>query len=310
MKFLSIKEELNYSKRKYKTMRKIEDVFLNHKYQQIEPTLFEDYDVIKDLGKKESFVKVIDANDVKVLRPDITTNIMRNIVPKIENGDEYKLFYDASIFKSNSKGKVKTAREMGVENIGFTNDDTETETVLLALEILEKFTSDFIMELGNSRFVELLLNGLSQENAKNIKGLLKEKNKSILNDYLEDVEMDEDKKSILKNIFRLEGSIEEINEVVTGLNLSEDLIEVVEALNRIASAIKAKGYPRRVQFDLSMIAEWNYYDGLIFQAYVKGAYTEIVKGGRYDSLTLKFGKELPAIGFVIDLDKLVSLSEV
>ncbi|MCL2546926.1 MAG: ATP phosphoribosyltransferase regulatory subunit [Oscillospiraceae bacterium] len=51
----------------------------------------------------------------------------------------------------------------------------------------------------------------------------------------------------------------------------------------------------------------NYYTGLIFDVYIHGVGTPIITGGRYDNLLSKFGRDLPAVGFAVDLE---ALSEV
>ena len=49
-----------------------------------------------------------------------------------------------------------------------------------------------------------------------------------------------------------------------------------------------------------------YYTGIIFRGYTYGTGDAIVKGGRYDNLLGKFGKESPSIGFVIVVDELMN----
>ena len=61
-----------------------------------------------------------------------------------------------------------------------------------------------------------------------------------------------------------------------------------------------------VSFDLGMLSKYNYYTGIIFKAFTYGAGDAIAKGGRYDSLLRQFGKNAPAIGFVIVIDDLMN----
>ena len=43
---------------------------------------------------------------------------------------------------------------------------------------------------------------------------------------------------------------------------------------------------------------------MMFRGYVLGAGGTIISGGRYNSLCAKFGRDIPATGFAIDLDGL------
>ena len=60
-----------------------------------------------------------------------------------------------------------------------------------------------------------------------------------------------------------------------------------------------------VSFDLGMLSNYNYYTGIIFKGFTYGIGDAIIKGGRYNNLLKQFGKEAPAIGFVIVIDDLL-----
>ena len=54
-----------------------------------------------------------------------------------------------------------------------------------------------------------------------------------------------------------------------------------------------------------MLSKYHYYPGLIFNAYTYGIGVPIVKGGRYNDLLHKFGKDAAAIGFAVVIDDLL-----
>ena len=60
-----------------------------------------------------------------------------------------------------------------------------------------------------------------------------------------------------------------------------------------------------ISFDLGMLSKYQYYTGVVFKAYTYGIGDAVVKGGRYDNLLRKFGKNAAAIGFVIVIDDLL-----
>ena len=94
MKFLRIEDEVIYSKKRYKLKREIDKLFLDEEYFQIEPQLFEEYDEFTTINNKipeESMVKVVNGK-VMVLRADITTSIIKSLVPRWEDGLKLKLF--------------------------------------------------------------------------------------------------------------------------------------------------------------------------------------------------------------------------
>ena len=54
-----------------------------------------------------------------------------------------------------------------------------------------------------------------------------------------------------------------------------------------------------------MLNRYNYYTGVVFRAYTHGTGDAVVKGGRYNNLLKKFGKDAPSIGFAIFVDELM-----
>ena len=55
-----------------------------------------------------------------------------------------------------------------------------------------------------------------------------------------------------------------------------------------------------------MSGGYGYYTGIVFRAYTYGTGDAVVRGGRYDHLLEKFGKETPSIGFAIIVDELMN----
>ena len=61
-----------------------------------------------------------------------------------------------------------------------------------------------------------------------------------------------------------------------------------------------------ISFDLGMLSKFHYYTGVIFKAYTYGVGDAVVKGGRYDNLLGRFGKDSAAVGFVFLVDDIMS----
>jgi ATP phosphoribosyltransferase regulatory subunit len=62
-----------------------------------------------------------------------------------------------------------------------------------------------------------------------------------------------------------------------------------------------------VILDLGLIGRHDYYTGAVFEAYAAGLGFTIANGGRYDNLLARFGRDLPATGFAIYLERLLSV---
>ena len=61
-----------------------------------------------------------------------------------------------------------------------------------------------------------------------------------------------------------------------------------------------------MQFDLGLIHTIEYYTGMVFRGYSEGAASNVLSGGRYDKLIGKFGQDVPATGFALDVEAVAS----
>ena len=76
-------------------------------------------------------------------------------------------------------------------------------------------------------------------------------------------------------------------------------------MQQLYDLLKLYGDEKYVSFDLGLVSKYHYYTGIIFKAYTYGIGDAIVKGGRYNHLLQKFGKDASAIGFVAVVDEMV-----
>lgn len=84
----------------------------------------------------------------------------------------------------------------------------------------------------------------------------------------------------------------------------ENLISVYEIL-------KGKGLDKYISTDLGMVPNLDYYTGIIVKGFAKGVAFPICSGGRYNNLTEKFGKALPATGIAIGIERVMTaLSDI
>jgi ATP phosphoribosyltransferase regulatory subunit len=60
----------------------------------------------------------------------------------------------------------------------------------------------------------------------------------------------------------------------------------------------------RVIFDLGLVRNIGYYTGAVFEVYDPALGAPIGGGGRYDQLLGRFGRQLPAVGFALGVDRL------
>ena len=189
MKFLNIEDEMKYFQKMFLLRREIENFLFNEGFMNIEPSIFEGYDEFTTINSridKKSMVKILDSRDILILSPDITTGIINKFMPKWESNLELKIFYYGKTYKHNGTG-IRENREMGVEILGEKNKNTDQNTLSVADRILNKYSKNYLIEIGNSKFLKGLMEACSfnREDYSNILDLIYVKNKQELKEYLE-----------------------------------------------------------------------------------------------------------------------------
>lgn len=117
----------------------------------------------------------------------------------------------------------------------------------------------------------------------------------------------------------MKGSVKEafhiLPELIGGPEILEDAARIapnvnarlaITRLQQIYKLLKLYKAEDHITFDLSMMGSYGYYTGIVFRAYTYGTGDAVVRGGRYDHLLEKFGKNTPSIGFAIIVDELMS----
>ncbi len=79
--------------------------------------------------------------------------------------------------------------------------------------------------------------------------------------------------------------------------------DLKELYNKI-SKIAGKG---KITVDLGMVNKTDYYTGVIIRGYLEGYGEEVLSGGRYDKLIADFGYDIPATGFAVNVDAVMSV---
>ena len=107
------------------------------------------------------------------------------------------------------------------------------------------------------------------------------------------------------NLLDFNGEINDIVKRARSFYRNEKMEKGLKELEKINKEVFKCNCRKFTNFDLSMIAKFDYYEGIMIKGYYANVYKEILSGGRYDSLTEEFGRRVPAIGFCIDVDGLM-----
>lgn len=305
MQYRNIGEELEVTGFKKSIEREIENYFESKGFFFIEPRLFQGYDdfILSNLRQDSSKTVKILGGDSKIyiLRSDITTNILKQIFSKWEGEPPLKVYYNSKIYRNGSDGKILQNYQMGVESLGDNISSADEEIVEMSLSIMNTLGEAYILELGSSKFLDEFFKeiDLKLKDELEIRDFIFKKNREGLRLKLESLKLEH---TILDKIFDMQGDMEEVINMVKTYDINEEMRNALDSLEDLKDCFHGKDEINRIKLDLSMIPDLDYYDGIIFKGYCLGIPTKILSGGRYDKSTREYGKEVSAIGFMVDMD--------
>lgn len=301
-------------KNKLIVQKKINDVFTSYGYSDIQTPTFEYFDIFnKERGSVASnnMYKFFDREGYTlVLRPDMTPSIAR-AAAKYYMDEEMPIRFcytgNAYINNSEYQGKLKEFTQIGCELIGDNTSDADAEVIVMVIEtLMQAGLKEFQIEIGQPEFFKGLIeeSGLEEDTIEELRELLENKKYFGVEDVLNNSSISDEKKQLFMDFQDYFGSIEVIENLLTK-NIGEHAKDSLERLVKLHNILKIYGMENYVSYDLSMLSMYSYYTGVVFKAYTYGTGDAIATGGRYDNLLKQFGKDAAALGFAIDLDKLM-----
>jgi len=293
---------------------KIHRVFHSYGYRDIQTPTFEFFDVFsREIGTKPSreLYKFFDKEgNTLVLRPDFTPSIARCASKYFaEERSPLRFCYGGNAFSNTSQlqGKLKEMTQMGSELIGEPSVYADAEMAAMIIEsLLQSGLTEFQISIGQVEYFKGICEeaGLSEEMELELREYISSKNYFGAEDFLLRSNVPERYCSSLLKSAELLGGVEILKEAGESVTNARSLA-AIERLEQIYRVLCIYGMEQYVSFDLGMLSKYNYYTGVILKAYTYGVGDAVVTGGRYDRLLGYFGKERPAIGFMIAIDSLM-----
>lgn len=292
--------------RKNHLSERMKDVLKSYGYRDIQTPTFEFFDIFnQDKGSLPSnqMYKFFDREgNTLVLRPDITLSIARAVSKYFsEENFSMRFSYTGNVFINNSslQGRMKESTQMGAELIGDDSIDADAEMIALAIHLLlAAGLTEFQIDVGHVGFFKGLIEeaGMDEEKTQELRELIENKN-------FFGVEAMTDNPALIR-LPKLFGS-QDILKEAKRLTSNMEALTAITRLERLYEIIGEYGLQKYVTFDLGMLTQYDYYTGVIFRGYTYGTGDAVVKGGRYDTLLQKFGKDAASVGLAVAVDELL-----
>lgn len=236
------------------------------------------------------------------LKPDVTLSIVKNT----PNGENRRLYYTESVYRrSRQTGEYREINQMGLEYIGGTGLEAEAEVLLLAAQSLQE-AGDGALDLSHMEFIEAMLApfGGSEAREKAVSAL-RDKSPHGMEQAAKEAGLPEETCQKLQALTGLSGGFDatllEARKIAKGVPGAEAPLNELEQL---AGILRKQNADTLIRLDFSILNDVDYYNGLIFQGFIRGIPRVVLAGGRYDNLLRRFDKNQGAIGFALYLDEI------
>ena len=281
-------------------------------YSEVITPAIEYYDVFAQanpaVGRKTCSRSSGSCGRICVARPDNTTPIARIAATRLEGAElPVRLYYSQKVFRSIAEGHGHKSEflQVGAELIGSDGLEADLDILTAAFSALEQAEAgSFRIELGHAEIYKALIEalGVDEQTAEDIRRLIENKSFAALGDALAPYQGSAAYQALCA-MPQLFGGVEVLDQVehMTGN------MRVLAAVAYLAPSILHSSRldsVSQVIIDLGLVHEMDYYTGIMFRGYLGGAGAAILAGGRYNALCAKFGRDLPAAGFGIDVERI------
>lgn len=305
--------------------RSVQQLFADRGYLPIETPTLEVMDVMRAGGRLPgSPFKFFDSRgDLLAMRPDVTLQVARMCATRLsDQSGPLRFRYTQRVFReaeSKSQAEAREVTQMGIECIGESGPQADAEVIGLLTEALQVAgVQRFSLAVATVGVLRALLDR---------SGAPAIWKASVLESYhtsnfveldrltaLDPAELGFDISGIapayasaIRALPRIRGgreAIEKVRALVAPLGCIDGLDDFEKTYDMLAEA----GLAERILIDFSVMSSFDYYTGIVFEAYSPYLGTELGSGGRYDNMISAYGESRPAAGFAFTLEQAMEAS--
>ena len=275
---------------------------------------FEEYGLYQENRSFLSSEQVITFTDLDgrllALKPDVTLSIAKTAQPA--PGETLRYYYHENVYRPSAESHTfKEIGQMGLEILGNVGEEQVRQAVTLAAQSLEQLGRPWVLEISHMGYLFGLLDALDvPENSRAaLLAKLRAKNAHELRAAALAAGLDEAGAEALTGLMELCGDCEDVLPRVEAACQNARMEAAAAELRTLAAELKTlSDADGKIRLDMTLAGEMEYYNGLVFQGYLRSLPRPVLKGGRYDLLMQKFTPGAGAIGFAVYLDELDRLS--
>ena len=297
-------------------------MYAQYGYSQFKIRKFEEFELYvrnKDFLDSVNIITFTDTNGkLMALKPDVTLSVVKN--SKDVPGTVQKVYYNENVYRVSRRSHMfEELMQVGIECIGDVDDYNIFEVLMLAAKTLRCISSKSILDLSNLDIVSGILSDYHVSDATRIEMIscLGNKNIHTLRRICQENDVTPGGIDLLERLTRIYGRPETVIPKLRKLLNSGVLEEpalgrtmaAVDDLERIVNTFTDQKLKDMIRLDFSVVSDVNYYNGIVFNGFVRGIPECVISGGQYDPLMQKMKRKSGAIGFGVYMDRLQRLLE-
>lgn len=300
--------DLSILKKEEQAVYALRSLYRQYGYLPYKMSKFESYEYYiqnKDFLVGDRFITFNDTNGrLLALKPDVTLSIIKN--GEDLPGCKQKVCYNENVYRvSGNTHQFKEIMQAGLECIGDIDLYDIFEAVALAAQSLALISEEFVLQISHMGILSDILDRVCTDAAFQQKaiGFIKSKNAHDFSRLCEAYGV-EDRLPV--QLIGAYGSRSKVIAQLEEMPCNPDALEELKALSALLDTLPQGD---RIVFDLSVVNNLSYYNGIVFQGFLSGICESVLAGGQYDRLMEKLGRRAGAIGFALYLDLLEQLPD-
>ncbi|MBM4393928.1 MAG: ATP phosphoribosyltransferase regulatory subunit, partial [Deltaproteobacteria bacterium] len=247
-----------------------------------------------------------DEGRVLVLRPDLTIPIARLVATRMaDQPDPVRVSYNARVVRPPAPGRIEAAEQQqaGIELVGLGGPEADAEVIAaLAIALGGAGVPDARIAVGSVALVSAVIERVGANPTAQAAMWAALRGRSLVDWRVAatGVGATGNADAVLADLPSLRGGGEVLDRVAAAVPAAAGECAHLAEVLRLVALYGVE--PPMV--DLGVVREWEYYSGVVIEAYAAGAMAPVAVGGRYDGLAARFGRPRPAVGVAVALDLL------
>jgi ATP phosphoribosyltransferase regulatory subunit len=291
--------------------RLLGDVFSAWGYGLVETPVVERLDALEAAaGPLEGTAfRLVDLDGrLLALRPDVTVPIARLVASRMAGQPgPHRLRYCSSVFREHEslRGQSRQFTQVGVELVGAKGPAADAEIVALLAEALRAAgLKRFDVAMGTVAVFQAIVDsaGATPQWGDEVFAAAHDRNLVELDRLAGQPAVAPEAAAALRAVPRIRGG----SEAIAACRLAASGCGCERALDDLQATfdlLEAAGVADKVTVDFSVMRSFDYYTGLVVEAYAPGLGVALGGGGRYDGVLARFDAPAPAAGFALGLER-------